>query len=466
MDASGPPSTHTSPTAAADSEHTGFPMVPPPLTDATMTHSMASSPDEASSLLFEESPTQSTSPTPKGKGTSGVHTPLPITDVDDMQEDHSPTRPGPTEQCQSAKGNPSRRTLTISRSEGDIPITHAPRPTIGGPTSLHDRLIAAKERKALHQPSKGISRNPLDKYTQGKMPEVHLADPTSMLNFIDINLVLEWEDYDNGKLLAIPFGNEAEKATHHSRIAEKLLTATAEITQSDNIGISTPVPSEEAISNGDTPTSFLIYNLSADEINTLMQRGVWSSRAITFQVVELHPPRPDFLFTIKGFNTRDDTGILNMVKATLQSNSAQNLVDDITEFFTENCQPEIRNNIQDFLNSVYIKRLNYKSKGRVELPRFNVYAKAKFIPDDDVWFYLRETLSKLPYGSPMQGRGITEIAPSTCGICHGVDHPSGLCEFQELEGWNGPTSESLAKTAPQDEGKFSRGPHNYRQTRY
>ena len=263
----------------------------------------------------------------------------------------------------------SYRPLTASRSEGDITITHAPCFTTRPPITLPDRLAAAKETgDALHQPSKSAPHNPLNKYTKGNMPKVHVTDPTSTLNYIDISLIVKWENYDNGKLLAIPFGNEAENVENHNHIGERLLTAAAEITQSDNIGISTPTPSDEANLSGNTPISFLIYNLTANEIDVLMERGVWSSRAITFQVTELHPPRLDFLFTIKGFKTCNDTSILRMIQSVWQSKDAQNIIDDIVESFAEECRPEIRNSIQTFLNSAYLKRLNFKTRGKCRCP--------------------------------------------------------------------------------------------------
>ncbi|KAN0105477.1 hypothetical protein V8E52_011003, partial [Russula decolorans] len=165
----------------------------------------------------------------------------------------------------------------------------------------------------------------------------------------------------------------------HSRISERLLTAAAEITQADHVGISTPIPSEEATTNGNVPTSFLIYNLSNDEISTLSQQGVWSSPAITFRVAKLHPPRPDFLFTIKGFKTRDDASILSMVQTIWQGNDIQNLISDITDSFDDDSCSKVRNNILVFLNSVYIKRLKFRTKGNVEVPRFNIYANGELV---------------------------------------------------------------------------------------
>lgn len=330
-------------------------------------------------------------------------------------------------------------------SDGDITITHAPRLSTGRVTTLQDRLLAAKERNAL-QPVKGSTRDPRDKYTKGIMPKVHVASPTATLDLIDIDLVIEWENYDLGKLIAIPFGNEAENRNNHPSIAKRLLTAATEITQADDLGISTPIPNEEAILHGTTPISFLIYKLTYENITTLLQRSVWSSPAITFRVIHLHPPCPEFLFTLKDFTMRDDTTILNIVKSTWQSVETQKLINDIIDSFIEDNHSELRNNINAFLISAHIKRLNYRAKGNIEVPRFNVYADSQFILDDDVWFHLRNTLANLTYKSPMQGQGTTVIPLSTCTICHGVDHPTGMCDFPNIEGWNGPTRESLGNT--------------------
>lgn len=383
-----------------------------------------------------------------------------------MQEDQPPANTGPTAPNCTNQTSVTRRPLIASRSEGDITITHAPRLTTGR-TSLHDRLIAAQERNTLHQPTKNAPRNPLDKYLIIEdMPKVHVADPMSTLNFIDIKLAIEWENYTNGKLLAIPFGTDVNKTENHSSIAEKLFTAATEITQSNSIGISTPTPSGEAVRNQKTPTSFLIYNLSADEITTLTQRGVWSSSVITFRVAELHPPCPDFLFTIKGFNLHDEKTILRMVETVWQSNDTQTIADGIVEAYDEESRTETRSKIQDFLNSVKVKRLDFKIKGEIEAPRFNVYADGQLIDDDDVWLFLRESLASLPYTSPMHGHGNTVISPSKCGICHGVDHPTGMCEFPEKEGWKGPTKDTIEMASSQNGGNNSRGTRNNRQTKF
>ena len=408
-------------------------------------------------LLFEETSSQPVSPSPQRKLPSPT---TPYTPSDDEMDEAQP--PTPSEPTQPSKMSTVRRPLVASISDGDITIIHAPRPSIGKLASLQDRLLAAKERNSLSQPTKGSQRNPLDKYTNTDMPKVHIADPTATFLHIDINLVVEWENYARGKLLAIPFGTEVYDLDKHSNISDKLLTATTEITQSDNVGISSPIQSDEATRNGNTPTSFLIYNLTNEEINTLMLRRVWSSQAITFRVAELHSPCPDFLFTIKDITTCDDDSILDMIKAIWKGKEVQSMIENIIESFDEESRTDVANNIQAFLNSVHIKRLNFKNKGNIIVPRFNVYAEGAFISDDDTWFHLRESLANLTYATPMQGRGTTIISPSNCGICHGIDHPTGMCEFPERDGWNGPTRKSISEASNQFRDGNRRG---FRSTR-
>jgi hypothetical protein len=155
-----------------------------------------------------------------------------------------------------------------------------------------------------------------------------------------------------------------------------------------------------------------------------------------------------------------------MIQTVWKSDDTQNITEDIVESFAEESRPKIRNNIRAFLNSASVMHLDFKTKGNVDVPHFNIYATGQFILDDDVWFYLRESLATLPYASPMHGRGSTVTSPSNCGICHGVDHPTEMCKFPGKDGWNGPTRETLAESSPQNRGKYSSSTCNYRQTRF
>jgi len=155
-----------------------------------------------------------------------------------------------------------------------------------------------------------------------------------------------------------------------------------------------------------------------------------------------------------------------MIQNTWQSEATEALINDIVDTFEEDSCPGIRSDILSFLNSVSIKHLKFRTKGNIVVPHFNIYADGRLISDDDAWSYLRDSLAMLSYTSPMQGKGYSDISPFNCGICHRVDHPTGMCEFPQKEAWHSPTCDSVTKSLPFIEGRYNRGPRNNRQSRF
>ena len=347
------------------------------------------------------------------------------------------------------------RPLSLSRSEGHIPISHAPLPTPGLSSSLRARLEAAAERNAtLPNNNRGPLREPIDKYTCATMPDIHVAHPTAALAHIHFDLVTEWENCPGSKLIAIPFDVDVETINVQD-IKGKIFTAAAEITQSHEIGVSAPRQSQEAERLDEVPISFLIYNLSETQYDLLLRRKVWSSTATTFCVTPLNPPCPDYLFTIKGFSILLPDDIRNMVHAVWKSEDVTAVMDTISEIFPEGARTEVKNSINNFLDSVKVTYLEYKTKGETLQPHFNVYALGSLIKSDDVWIYLRDYLAGCTYENPMQGQGSTIIAPFYCTLCNGVDHPRGLCPFLKIVGWNGP--KNATKIRPSNANRCGRG---------
>ncbi|KAI9429547.1 hypothetical protein H4582DRAFT_2088975 [Lactarius indigo] len=66
-------------------------------------------------------------------------------------------------------------------------------------------------------------RSTIDKFTPGPMPQVQDAHPTSIFEYLDLNLISDWENFQHGKLIAIPFDNEARAPTMYKDIKAWLL---------------------------------------------------------------------------------------------------------------------------------------------------------------------------------------------------------------------------------------------------
>ena len=266
------------------------------------------------------------------------------------------------------------------------------------------------------------------------MPQVYDAHPTAPLDHICIDLIGKWEKLAGGKLLAIPFDNTAQFINEHETVKGQIFTAVAEITKSQEAAVLAPKPSQDGKG---TPTAFLIYNLTDADCTLLLERQIWSSPAITFQVTPLNPPCPDFLFQIKGFSTLVTNDILEIVRTVWQDEEVIYLIEVVTDAFPEHAQEKVKSSIVTFLNSVRVTRLDTKSSGDSLQPRFNVYASSSEINNDEAWLFLRDSLASYTYESLMEEWGETLITPFNCSLCHGVDHPRGLCPFPSIPGWNG-----------------------------
>ncbi|KAH9032370.1 hypothetical protein EDB83DRAFT_2525554 [Lactarius deliciosus] len=80
----------------------------------------------------------------------------------------------------------------------------------------------------------------LDKFTLGPMPQVQDAHPTSIFEYLDLDLISDWENFQRGKLIAIPFNNDARDINMHEDIKARLMAAIAEITKLQDVGVASP----------------------------------------------------------------------------------------------------------------------------------------------------------------------------------------------------------------------------------
>ena len=402
---------------------------------------MSPTPSPLNAELFtdDRSPSPTVpSPSPLRTPTSATlttHTPQ-ANQADIMMSDLLVTHPGPAaNQDLTPPPKNTVRPLALSRSEGSISVTRAPLPTIAPHTSLQKRLAAAAERNTPTSSNRGPPREPIDKYTRATMPQIYDAHPTAPLDYISIDLIGKWENLSGGKLLAIPFDDVAQHLDQHNTVKGQIFAAVEEITQSKEVSVLAP---RQRQGTKETPTSFLIYNLTDDECTLLLERRVWSSPTITFRVTKLNPQCPDFLFQIKGFSTLVTNDILETVRSVWQSEEVEFLIEDVASAFPEHEYEIVKTSASTFLNSVRVTRLDTKSSGDSLQPRFNVYVAGSTISNDDAWLFLRDSLASFTYETPMEERGETLIIPYNCSLCHGVDHPRGLCPFPLVPGWNGP----------------------------
>lgn len=408
---------------------------------------------ENNPLLTKEKTTQSegTRPLPNLPA-AFLKNPLPNLDID------TPMAPPTT-------GQESPKTPTQTRTTNPLPPAAIPnRETDPSNTLTMSESIAARLEEAESERAMsggGNARNPIDKYTPGPMPTVHDNSPTSIFEHIDIKLIKEWEARLGGKLIAVPFDVAVKNPDTHDDIRSRILTAIVEILNAQEASVAAPKPVENPGRGSRTPTSFLIYNISHEQATFLLDRGVWSSRAITFRVAPFAAKCPSFFFAIKGFGTIAEKEIYPIVRKVWESDETKDFIDELLTDTPPHKRALITQDLENLIYSVSLTRLDTKGIGNTLCPRYNIYAQTDNFTHDKLWSRLRDYLHSRSYTSVIESQSSTEKIPFRCSCCHGVDHPRGLCPFFNIAGWNGPTRDP--PNAPQRRnGEPQRGPR----TRY
>jgi hypothetical protein len=351
--------------------------------------------------------------------------PMPLVDQSPPTVTHIVT-PAPPRSPQQLR-SPATATQTTPQSNHHAPITNA------ASMRAHLEKVSLTNSQLLgHSPA----RNPLDKYTPGLLPDVQDASPTAIFKNIDLDCISEWEDIEGKKLLAIPFDTPQCTPEWHSAMAGKILTAVAKITKAQEVDICEPRPSKEATKVRCTPIAFLIHCLLSQQVEILMECRIWSSQAITFRMTCFAPACPNFLFTIRGWKTITLKNVYPVVKQVWNSDQAQDFIRSLVYAVPPAQWNNVEKEVETLLASMNIIHLNTKEAGNTLTPCFNVYADSSNLSLNKVWSRLRAHYVNCTYSSTTLGKGTVEQIPFRCMLCHGIDHPQGLCPFPDTPEWN------------------------------
>ncbi|KAH9048760.1 hypothetical protein EDB84DRAFT_1434044 [Lactarius hengduanensis] len=268
-------------------------------------------------------------------------------------------------------------------------------PLVTKTTSVSDRLEEAANDDS-NTVGRPLARNPLEMYTDGPMPPIQDDTPASIFNFIDIGL-----------LIVVPFDNEAQAADAYEYTCNRILTSIAEITKSQDTSVAAPRQSAEATDKKWMPLAFLVYNLTSEQANLVLQHHVWSSRAITFCATHFGHTCPNFMFAISGLGTISIKAVHLIVKQVWESESTRAFIQSLADQVPEEEKAQTQAKLDHLMKSLSITRLDTKEAGNILKPRFNIYADSSNISYDILWSRLRTYLWNKPYTSSMETRGMT-----------------------------------------------------------
>ena len=224
----------------------------------------------------------------------------------------------------------------------------------------------------------------------------------------------------NGKLLAQPFGGYAADPQNHGTLRSLIFGAVIEITKAREITVYAP---QQSRSSKRMLRTFLIYNLTEKQRQTLLQRGIWSSTKITFRVLPLEPACPDYLFTIKGL-TLTTKEVHNAVDEVWHDSATIAFLDATCSQVPEENRHQTAQAIMEFINSMRITKLDTKDRGNTPAPSFRVYTSGDTISDDSTWCRLQNYFMSREYKIKFQDPGTNTIPRQPCSLCHGCHRRS------------------------------------------
>lgn len=228
---------------------------------------------------------------------------------------------------------------------------------------------------------------------EGPMLDIHDEDPVTLLAKLDKTQLQSWLEQPTGKVLARPFGSEANYKPNHQAIAQAIATAAREITGTPKATVAPPNKDQNVHRRECHPTTFLIHNISKEDEETLLERKVWSSKEITFQVAPINIKQPEFLFTLSEFTSPEVKDVTASIRETWGDQVTTSMIRKLASYApSEEEKQEQNNQMTAFIESAMIQRLDIRGQGGVEKPHFNIYANGDIIEDDKTWMQLRKFL--------------------------------------------------------------------------
>ncbi|RDX52616.1 hypothetical protein OH76DRAFT_1416713 [Lentinus brumalis] len=288
--------------------------------------------------------------------------------------------------------------------------------------------------EALSAENQSEDEEPTD-VPEGGFPTVHRDDPETALRGMARDWTREiWRDAPGTDVLVDVFNYQyTEDAAFNRQIADTLTHQLERITGETGFDV-VPPELEEGLNlrPRDLPTMWAIRGLTPRGTARTLQRSVWSFPSISFLVSPRAVTIPSWLFMVEGFLRGDDRKIRAAILRVLGEDEMRAWLERMASANPEFEGLTTEQAVLEVVRSLRIETLQQGNGNYVS----NVYMRS---PTRDVreWRRWVARLRSRRYRSFAIGTGRVR-APIACSGCRSVSHPSHLCPFPLIRGWNGP----------------------------
>ncbi|KAI0702817.1 hypothetical protein C8T65DRAFT_696873 [Cerioporus squamosus] len=301
------------------------------------------------------------------------------------------------------------------------------------------------------------------------IPALHFDDPETLYKGLAAERVhVVFRQPQCSMVLVRIYNGGVPRAHNVKQQSDALAEAiTAVINAADFIIVPPAQAWNHELSQQDQPMTWLVLRLTPAQVRTLVRQQLWSSVKITFMVFNRDLRFGRFIGRIGYYTHNVDQDIELSIRRTFAGPlilpSIRSLVASHPQILPVNVDPAV----QRVLNSLRIIVVTYPNGNIIA----NVYCDSPTFSVES-WRTWVAYVHSVPFWSDLNPTG-SFLRSVRCGGCSGADHPTFMCPYALLTGWNGPTpgaatiegpvvQAAAAGSVQAGRGSVQRGPHPYR----
>ncbi|KAI0720987.1 hypothetical protein C8T65DRAFT_735481 [Cerioporus squamosus] len=300
-------------------------------------------------------------------------------------------------------------------------------------------------------------------------PTMHFDDPEFLLKGLaqERNHVI-FRQPQSSIALARIFNGGVPRANNVKAMSDSLGDTVHAITGARDFIIVPPAQAwGQELSLQDQPQTWIILRLRPEHTRRLVSQMLWSSHKITIMVFNRDVKFGRFIGRVGYYTHNIDNDIENSIRNAFSGPLILPSIRSLIASHPSIAADDIDPTVQRVLASLRVKVVEYPN-GNITA---NVFcdSPAGTVEQWRTWVAYVRTV---PLWSDLNPTG-TFLRPIRCAGCAGADHPTFLCPFALLPGWNGPSPGAATIAGPATitlpgvqvtggQASGSRGPHPYR----
>ncbi|KAI0697479.1 hypothetical protein C8T65DRAFT_698094 [Cerioporus squamosus] len=270
---------------------------------------------------------------------------------------------------------------------------------------------------------------------RGGFPLVHHDDPETRIRGMALDWVREmWGDPPHSVVMLDIFNYRASDDDSLNRRIEEAVRTNVQVTTGEvDFDVVPPEPEQDvSLRTRDRPTRWAIRGLTRRGVECMLERRVWSYRSITFFTSPRATSIPSWICMLDGFLNANVNRIRPAILRVLTERGMRTWIARMVAANPEFRGRETEDVVEQIIGSLRVEALQLGNGNYV----VNMYIRS---PTRDVreWRRWVAELRARRYPSFANGTGrVRNMVP--CSGCRGTNHPTHMCPFPMIRGWNGP----------------------------